>query len=383
MPLVKIWRKYILAQIQLCGVSKVYDNGNKVVDDFSLTVEDGEFIVFVGPSGCGKSTTLRMIAGLESVTAGDIKIEGKSVNKVAVKDRNIAMVFQSYALYPHMTVYENLAFSLKLRGESKSVIAQKVSEVAQILGLSELLERKPKQLSGGQRQRVALGRAIIRQPQVFLFDEPLSNLDAKLRIQMRGELLKLHKKLNATFIYVTHDQIEAMTMADRIVVMKDGVIQQVDTPISMYRNPNNVFVATFMGSPGINLLKGVLYKRAGKIVLCMENQLEKLVDLPIGFINIDFEKEMDVLVGIRPENLHLHPPILNLALDTMVDLIEETGAEMLVHLDYAGNRISMRTSSHIKLNEDTPLQVYGDMEQMHLFDATTYKRISREVSDAQ
>lgn len=372
-----------MAQIQLCGVSKVYDNGNKVVDDFSLTVEDGEFIVFVGPSGCGKSTTLRMIAGLESVTAGDIKIEGKSVNKVAVKDRNIAMVFQSYALYPHMTVYENLAFSLKLRGESKSVIAQKVSEVAQILGLSELLERKPKQLSGGQRQRVALGRAIIRQPQVFLFDEPLSNLDAKLRIQMRGELLKLHKKLNATFIYVTHDQIEAMTMADRIVVMKDGVIQQVDTPISMYRNPNNVFVATFMGSPGINLLKGVLYKRAGKIVLCMENQLEKLVDLPIGFINIDFEKEMDVLVGIRPENLHLHPPILNLALDTMVDLIEETGAEMLVHLDYAGNRISMRTSSHIKLNEDTPLQVYGDMEQMHLFDATTYKRISREVSDAQ
>ncbi len=247
-----------MAEVVLRDVHKIYDNGQRVVDDFNLEIADKEFVVFVGPSGCGKSTTLRMIAGLEEVTGGEILIDGKVVNNTPVKDRDIAMVFQSYALYPHMTVYENMAFSLKLKNVSKSEIARKVEETAKILGLTELLARKPKQLSGGQRQRVALGRAIIRNPKVFLLDEPLSNLDAKLRLQMRTELLKLHKSLGATFIYVTHDQVEAMTMADRIVIMKDGVIQQVATPIETYRNPNNIFVASFMGSPGINLLPATL-----------------------------------------------------------------------------------------------------------------------------
>ena len=254
-----------MAKVSLKNVHKTYkgDKGKDVVavTDFSLEIADREFVVFVGPSGCGKSTTLRLIAGLEEITQGEIFIGDRKVNDVAPKDRDIAMVFQNYALYPHMTVYENLAFGLKLRKYPKAEIKKRVNEAAKILGIETLLDRRPKALSGGQRQRVAVGRAIVRQPKVFLFDEPLSNLDAKMRVQMRTELTKLHQRLQATMIYVTHDQIEAMTMGQRIVVMKDGVIQQVDTPLALYNSPRNIFVAGFLGSPPMNLINGKLKNR--------------------------------------------------------------------------------------------------------------------------
>ncbi len=245
-----------MAVVELKNVSKIYSDNLKSVNDVSLTINDKEFVVLVGPSGCGKSTTLRMIAGLEEITEGQIYIDGKLVNDISPKDRNIAMVFQNYALYPHMTVYDNMAFGLKLRKFSKEEIKQRVSEAAKILGLEEYLNRKPKALSGGQRQRVAVGRAIVRKPKVFLFDEPLSNLDAKLRVQMRTEISKLHKRLDATMIYVTHDQIEAMTMGDRIVIMEGGIVNQVDTPLNLYNKPINRFVAGFIGSPAMNFIDG-------------------------------------------------------------------------------------------------------------------------------
>jgi len=263
-----------MAVVELKNVSKVYDNKLKVVSDVNLTISDSEFVVLVGPSGCGKSTTLRMIAGLEEISEGEIYIDGKLINEVSPKDRDIAMVFQNYALYPHMTVYDNMAFGLKLRKYSKEEIKQRVSDAAKILDLEEYLERKPKALSGGQRQRVAVRRAIVRKPKVFLFDEPLSNLDAKLRVQMRTEISKLHHKLDATMIYVTHDQTEAMTMGDRIVVMKDGFVQQVDTPMHLYNNPQNKFVAGFIGSPAMDFIEGKLTDSAG---LRFESIASKLV----------------------------------------------------------------------------------------------------------
>jgi len=243
-----------MAHISLKNINKVYPNGFKAVKDFNLEIDDNEFIIFVGPSGCGKSTTLRMVAGLEDITSGELYIDGVLMNDVEPKDRDIAMVFQNYALYPHMTVFDNMAFGLKLRKLPKDEIKKKVEEAAEILDLGPLLDRKPKQLSGGQRQRVAMGRAIVRSPKVFLMDEPLSNLDAKLRVQMRTEISKLHQRLNATIIYVTHDQTEAMTLGTRIVVMSDGIMQQVDTPTNLYDKPDNLFVASFIGSPQMNLL---------------------------------------------------------------------------------------------------------------------------------
>ena len=252
-----------MAEVVLKDVTKVFDREVVAVDHLNLKVEHGEFVVLVGPSGCGKSTTLRMIAGLEEVTEGEIYIDGRLVNDLPPKDRDVAMVFQNYALYPHMTVYQNMAFGLKMRKYPKSEIEQRVKEAAEILGITHLLDRKPKALSGGERQRVAVGRAIVRRPKVFLFDEPLSNLDAKLRVQMRTEISKLHSQLGATMIYVTHDQMEAMTMGDRIVVLKDGVVQQVDTPLNLYNRPANRFVAGFIGSPSMNFLEGTLVREEG------------------------------------------------------------------------------------------------------------------------
>ena len=252
-----------MSEVILKNVCKIYDGGNKVVTDANFTVKDKEFVVLVGPSGCGKTTTLRMIAGLEEISSGEIFIDGKLVNNLPPKDRDIAMVFQNYALYPHMTVYENMAFGLKLKKVDKKEIDVRVKEAAKILSLESYLDRKPKALSGGQRQRVAVGRAIVRKPKVFLFDEPLSNLDAKLRVQMRTEISKLHKQLGATMIYVTHDQTEAMTMGDRIVIMKDGIINQVDTPLNLYNNPVNQFVAGFIGSPAMNFLSGTISEKNG------------------------------------------------------------------------------------------------------------------------
>lgn len=373
-----------MAEVVLRDVHKIYDNGQRVVDGFNLEIADKEFVVFVGPSGCGKSTTLRMIAGLEEVTGGEILIDGKVVNNTPVKDRDIAMVFQSYALYPHMTVYENMAFSLKLKNVSKSEIARKVEETAKILGLTELLARKPKQLSGGQRQRVALGRAIIRNPKVFLLDEPLSNLDAKLRLQMRTELLKLHKSLGATFIYVTHDQVEAMTMADRIVIMKDGVIQQVATPIETYRNPNNIFVASFMGSPGINLLPATLGIEDAQPTVRLRDAVHTPVKLRQGMLlgGEDLTGAKDIMLGIRPENIKLTTEGLAeyFMLSGTVELIEETGSEMLVYLQLATQSVTIKVSSHSRIVEGEKLKIFIDLNMMHLFDKQTERRITRAVA---
>ena len=303
-----------MASLSLRGIYKRYPGGVVAVSDFTMNIKDKEFIILVGPSGCGKSTTLRMIAGLEEISEGELFIGDRLVNDVAPKDRDIAMVFQNYALYPHMTVFENMAFGLKLRKVPKDEIKKLVEEAAKILDIAHLLDRKPKALSGGQRQRVALGRAIVRDPQVFLLDEPLSNLDAKLRAQMRTELSKLHKKLGTTFIYVTHDQIEAMTMGDRIVVMKDGYIQQIDSPINLYENPVNKFVAGFMGSPQMNFINAKLLMLGGKYTVEFGSEDTKTsrgrkfyVELPSAKADNDalqYYVDKEVILGIRPENIH-------------------------------------------------------------------------------
>lgn len=292
-----------MAELKLDHIYKIYDNNVTAVKDFNLHIEDKEFIVFVGPSGCGKSTTLRMIAGLEDISKGDFFIDGKRVNDVQPKDRDIAMVFQNYALYPHMTVYDNMAFGLKLRKFDKAEIDRRVKDAARILGLEEYLNRKPKALSGGQRQRVALGRAIVRDAKVFLMDEPLSNLDAKLRVAMRSEISKLHQRLQTTTIYVTHDQTEAMTMATRLVVMKDGIIQQVGTPKEVYDRPENVFVGGFIGSPAMNFVSGKVedgyFNLGSKKVAIPEGKMKTLRDN--GYVG------KEVILGVRPEDLHDEP----------------------------------------------------------------------------
>src|SRR5690606_33335791 len=295
-----------MAEVVLKNVTKVYEGGNVAAKDVNIEVKDKEFIVLVGPSGCGKSTTLRMIAGLEEITSGDLYINNKRVNDVSPKDRDIAMVFQNYALYPHMTVYENMAFGLKLRKFSKQEIKERVDEAARILGLEPYLDRKPKALSGGQRQRVAVGRAIVRKPKVFLFDEPLSNLDAKMRVQMRTEITKLHQRLQATMIYVTHDQVEAMTMGDRIVVMKDGIVQQNDVPLALYNEPTNLFVAGFLGSPPMNFVQGTVEDVKGKLTF---KEMDKgSVSIPLTLIKTAGEYiGKPVTLGIRPEHLSFLP----------------------------------------------------------------------------
>lgn len=364
-----------MAELVLKNIYKIYDEKVEAVRDFNLHIEDKEFIVFVGPSGCGKSTTLRMIAGLEDISKGDFFIDEQRVNDVAPKDRDIAMVFQNYALYPHMTVYDNMAFGLKLRKFPKAEIDERVKNAARILGLEEYLKRKPKALSGGQRQRVALGRAIVRDAKVFLMDEPLSNLDAKLRVQMRAEISKLHQRLQTTTIYVTHDQTEAMTMASRLVVMKDGVIQQVGAPKEVYEKPENVFVGGFIGSPAMNFF-------TGKIT---DNKLEignASFVIPEGKLKILREQNYigkEVVFGIRPEDIHDELLFLssseNTSFDARVDVFELTGAESLVYSTLAGKEFVARLDSRANLAAGATVQLGFDMNKGHFFDKDSESRI--------
>lgn len=323
-----------MAKVVLKGLQKIYENGFKAVHGINLQINDGEFMVLVGPSGCAKSTTLRMVAGLEEITSGEIYIGDKLVNSIPPKDRGIAMVFQNYALYPHMTVYENMAFSLKIKKTPKDLISKKIHEAAKILDLEAELNRKPKELSGGQRQRVAVGRAIVRDPEVFLFDEPLSNLDAKLRVHMRVEISKLHKRLKSTMLYVTHDQVEAMTMGDRICVMNFGKIMQVDTPLNLYSYPRNKFVAGFIGSPSMNFIRGKLINNNDSIVMKVgEIELTLPKDKASKVKNHLGEK---VWLGIRPEHINLKKENDIVAIDATIDVIEHMGNESCVYFDFGG-----------------------------------------------
>ena len=374
-----------MASLSLKNICKVYPNGFEAVKDFNLEIADQEFIIFVGPSGCGKSTTLRMIAGLEDISSGELKIGDRGVNDVEPKDRDIAMVFQNYALYPHMTVFDNMAFGLKLRKVPKDEIKKLVEEAAKILDIAHLLDRKPKALSGGQRQRVALGRAIVRDPQVFLLDEPLSNLDAKLRAQMRTELSKLHKKLGTTFIYVTHDQTEAMTMGDRIVVMKDGYIQQIDSPINLYENPVNKFVAGFIGSPQMNFINAKLLNREGKFVVEFGSEDTKTsrgrkfyVELPAAKADneaLKYYVDKDVILGIRPENIHDEEMFISNAknngiIEATVDVTEMLGAETYLYLTCEGIPLTARVSPRCSARPQDVVKLALDPNKIHLFDAS-------------
>lgn len=362
-----------MANISLKGIKKIYPGNVVAVQDFNLEIEDKEFIILVGPSGCGKSTTLRMIAGLEDISEGELFIGDQLVNDVAPKDRDIAMVFQNYALYPHMTVFDNMAFGLTLRKMPKAEIRQKVEEAAKILEIEHLLSRKPKALSGGQRQRVALGRAMVRNPAVFLLDEPLSNLDAKLRNQMRTEISKLHKRLGTTFVYVTHDQTEAMTMGDRIVVMKDGFIQQIDTPQNLYNKPCNLFVAGFIGAPQMNFINGTIVKTengyaaefADRRIGLTESKSENLA----GYVG------KEVMLGIRPEDIAVSNEGSD-SVELMVDLIELMGAEMYLHCDLSGNKLIVRTPVIDGCKADSSLTVRFHTNKLHLFDKETGMVIS-------
>ncbi len=366
-----------MARVELRNVTKVYDNQVVAVRDASLTINDKEFLVLVGPSGCGKSTLLRMIAGLEDITSGEILINGQVVNDVPPKDRDIAMVFQNYALYPHMTVFENMAFGLKLRKFPREEIERRVKEAAEILGLTEFLNRKPKALSGGQRQRVALGRAIVRKPKVFLFDEPLSNLDAKLRVQMRIEISRLHQRLQTTMIYVTHDQIEAMTMGDRIVVMKDGVIQQVDTPMTLYNNPVNLFVAGFIGSPAMNFITGHIVEKDGALRF----------ESPVFSFTVPEEHQtsltpyigLEVILGVRPEHIadvRLHSTgELTEPQTITAEVVEPIGNEMFVYFSANNQNYCMRVSTETVYRPGEEITVGLVKKHVYFFDPNTEKRI--------
>lgn len=359
-----------MAQVVVKDVNKKYDNGFHAVKNANFIAKDREFVVLVGPSGCGKTTTLRLIAGLEEITDGAISIGDKKVNDVAPKDRDIAMVFQNYALYPHMTIYDNMAFALKLRKTPKSEIDEKVKHAADLLGIGQLLERKPKQLSGGQRQRVALGRAIVRNPSVFLFDEPLSNLDAKLRVQMRTEIVKLHKTLKTTMIYVTHDQVEAMTMADKIVVMKDGIINQIASPLDLYNHPVNLFVAGFIGSPAINQLEGVIKENNSKLYFD-DNELNiELPDEQAKKLKNHIGKR--VVLAIRPEDLYDSnfddladiPRQINVTCDS----VEPMGNEFVVYLSTKNSNLTARFDPKKMPEIDSKLRITIDLKKTHMFD---------------
>ena len=367
-----------MATVTLKNVKKIYDNKVTAVHDFNLEIADKEFIVLVGPSGCGKSTTLRMIAGLEEISKGEMYIGGRLINDVPPKDRDIAMVFQSYALYPHMTVYKNIAFGLELRKTPKDEIDKRVHEAAKILEIEHLLDRKPKALSGGQRQRVALGRAIVRDPKVFLLDEPLSNLDAKLRAQMRTEIAKLHKRLGTTFIYVTHDQTEAMTMGDRIVVMKDGFIQQVDTPQNLYDYPCNMFVAGFIGSPQMNFLDATLQKEGDSYYVDLGGD-KLLIDPAKVNDKLDAYVGKAIKAGIRPEDikddeefLAKHP---NSHINAEVEVSELMGAEIYLYLTYQGQNLMARVAPTSKSRRGDKIVVAMDTNKIHLFDPESEKTL--------
>ena len=367
-----------MAGISFKNIKKQYPNGFVAIEGLNLEIKDKEFVVLVGPSGCGKSTTLRMIAGLEEVSDGDLMIGDKVVNNVPPKDRDIAMVFQNYALYPHMSVYDNMAFALKLRKTPKKVIKEKVVEAAKILDIEHLLNKKPKVMSGGQRQRVALGRAIVRHPKVFLLDEPLSNLDAKLRTQMRSEISKLHKKLETTFVYVTHDQTEAMTMGDRIVVMKDGVIQQVDTPFNLYNYPVNIFVAGFIGSPQMNFLKGTVGKRDGEIFIQLKNDCIFIPEPINTCLNNYIGKEIQL--GIRPNDVHegKDPSDLN-TYTANVDIVEMMGDELYVHFEFEGFGMIGKFPTKTNNKFETTITFHINTLKIHLFDIDTGNSIVKYI----
>jgi len=365
-----------MASVTFDHVVKMYGDVT-AVNDLNIQVEDKEFLVLVGPSGCGKTTALRSLAGLEEISSGEIKIGDRVVNDVAPKDRDIAMVFQSYALYPHLSVYDNMAFGLKLRKVPKEDIKRRVNEAADILGIQELLDRKPRQLSGGQRQRVAVGRAIVREPKVFLFDEPLSNLDAKLRVAMRAEISKLHQRLQTTFIYVTHDQIEAMTMATRIAVINKGVLQQLDTPQNLYDRPNNLFVAGFIGSPAMNFFPGKLRKDGPKLIV---DTGDFSVVIPAKFAKpYEAHTGKDVIFGIRPENIHdgeFIPPNVDVEkVSVKVDVTELMGNEIFLYLVSGKNTFVARVDPRSKLRLGEQAVVAFDMDAIHIFDAATEQAI--------
>jgi len=363
--------KGFMAKVVLENVFKIYPGGVVAVEDASLVIEDQEFMVLVGPSGCGKSTTLRMIAGLEEITKGSIYIDDKKVNDIPPKDRDIAMVFQNYALYPHMTVYKNMAFGLKLRRFPKEEIDRRVREAAEILSIESLLNRKPKELSGGQRQRVAVGRAIVRKPKAFLFDEPLSNLDAKMRVQMRMEISKLHTRLSSTMIYVTHDQVEAMTMGDRIVVMKDGLIQQVAAPLELYDRPANQFVAGFIGSPQMNFFNGKIVQKAGGLWFAEENFSVRLDDQRVQKLDAKIGK--DVVFGIRPEDisdaLFVTHPNPEQQVKARVEVVEPMGAEVYIYLTTGKHSFVARMNTAQQAEVNQALTLVFNMKKAHFFDA--------------
>ncbi len=360
-----------MASVRLEGISKVFDKGKaQAVSDLNLNIEDGEFMVLVGPSGCGKSTTLRMIAGLESPTSGEIYIDGRRVNDVEPKDRDIAMVFQRYALYPHMTVRENLGFGLKLRKYSRADTAKRVDEASEILGIRELLDRKPRHLSGGEQQRVALGRAIVRRPSVFLFDEPLSNLDAKLRSHMRTEIKRLHLRLGSTMIYVTHDQVEAMTMGSRITVMNDGVLHQVDTPQTIYRRPSDLFVAGFIGTPPMNFFPARMDGGGSRMVSFRNVRFELP---PVPSPEPSARGTGEIIFGIRPEDLHLDAESCQAAADieAILELSEPLGNEALLHLSSGPFLFTARSRDVPALRPGAAVKVFLDISQAHCFDPET------------
>ena len=361
-----------MAQVTLDQVRKVYPNGFVGVEGATFDVADGELLVLVGPSGCGKSTLLRMIAGLEDISSGTLRIGDRIVNDVAPKDRDIAMVFQSYALYPHMSVAENLGFGLKLRGKSKTEIAQRVDEAARVLELGKLLDRKPAALSGGQRQRVALGRALVRHPQVFLLDEPLSNLDAKLRAGMRVEIARLHRQVGATMVYVTHDQVEAMTLGQRIVVLKDGHVQQIDTPMALYERPANLFVATFLGSPAMNVLNGRLVRADGLALDLGDGHRVPLGDgrdVPEAWL------QRDIAIGVRPESVQPAPSGAA-AFPATIEMIEALGNETLVNLRIGPQALVSRVAPRELPPPGEPLSLEIVSGRWHAFDAATGERLT-------
>ncbi|WP_159566860.1 ABC transporter ATP-binding protein [Budvicia diplopodorum] len=354
-----------MAQLSLQHIQKIYSGQAHVVKDFNLEIEDKEFIVFVGPSGCGKSTTLRMIAGLEEISGGKLLIDGVCMNDVPAKSRGIAMVFQNYALYPHMSVYNNMAFGLKMQKLDAKVIDERVQWAAQILGLKTYLDRRPAALSGGQRQRVALGRAIVRDAGVFLMDEPLSNLDARLRVQMRAEISKLHQKLNTTMIYVTHDQTEAMTMATRIVIMKDGIIQQVGAPKTVYNHPTNMFVAGFIGSPSMNFIRGTLDNG------CFVTETLKLPipEHKLSAETIDKYRHKPVILGIRPEDII--PVAQGEGIDAQISVAELTGAEFMLYTSVGGHELTLKANADADYHPTQRINIHFDMQKSHFFDNET------------
>ncbi len=366
-----------MAQVRIKNISKMYPGDVIAVNNVSLDIADKEFVVLVGPSGCGKSTTLRMIAGLETVTKGEIYINGQMVNGVPAKNRDIAMVFQNYALYPHMSVYDNLAFGLRLRHFPSSEVERRVREAAEVLGITDRLKRKPKELSGGERQRVAVGRAIVRKPKAFLFDEPLSNLDAKLRVQMRMEIQKLHNRLQSTMIYVTHDQVEALTLGDRIVVMKDGLIQQIADPISLYESPSNKFVAGFIGSPPSNFLRGKITPKNGELYFMDEGIRLKVLkqhhEKLSPYIN------QDVFLGMRPEDVYdklfAQDASEEFIITATVELVEPMGSEIYLYFSVGRNNFIARVSNQDTATANQDLQLVFDMSKAHFFDPRTEEAI--------